>query len=154
MKTLALLSLWQCKTTVCPKGQKLIEILTTVKPVSSGHSKRRPKIGFHDLLSLNASQKYCRMLQESILQYFRPSLSYHLSLKPLFCIFLSDRLSQVLLYISSAYHDSCVPAEKRHVATETAKPQKEGEFAKCDHVTKDTIWKQSVGTERRCLKNW
>ena len=35
----------------------------TVKPVSSGHSKRRPKIGFQDRLPLNAGQKYCRMLQ-------------------------------------------------------------------------------------------
>ena len=34
----------------------------------------------------------------SILQYFRPSLSYHLSFRPLFCLFLSDRLRQVLLY--------------------------------------------------------
>ena len=42
----------------------------TVKPVLSGHSKRCPKIGFQDRLSLNAGQKYCRMLQESILQYF------------------------------------------------------------------------------------
>ena len=42
----------------------------TVKPVLSGHSKRRTKIGFQDRLSLNAGQKYCRMLRESILQYF------------------------------------------------------------------------------------
>ena len=35
----------------------------TVKPVLSGHSKRRPKIGFQDRLSLNAGQKYYRMLQ-------------------------------------------------------------------------------------------
>ena len=34
----------------------------------------------------------------SILQYFRPSLSYHLSLRSLFCLFLSGRLKQVLLY--------------------------------------------------------
>ena len=34
----------------------------TVKPVLSGHSKKRPKIGFQDGLSLNAGQKYCRML--------------------------------------------------------------------------------------------
>ena len=34
----------------------------------------------------------------SILQYFRPSLSYHLSLRSLFCLFLSGRLRQVLLY--------------------------------------------------------
>ena len=69
-----------------------------VKPVLSCHSKRRPKIGFQYRLSLNAGQKYCRML-ESILQYFRPTLSYHLSLRPLFCLFLSGRLRQVLLYL-------------------------------------------------------
>ena len=35
-----------------------------VKPVLSGHSKiKRPKIGFQDLVLLNAYQKYCRMLQ-------------------------------------------------------------------------------------------
>ena len=34
-----------------------------VKPVLSSHSKRIPKIGFQCLLSLNAGQKYCRMLQ-------------------------------------------------------------------------------------------
>ena len=46
--------------------------------------KRRPKVGFQDRLMLNADLKYCRMLQESILQYFRPSLRYHLSLRSLF----------------------------------------------------------------------
>ena len=34
----------------------------------------------------------------SILQYFRPALSYHLSLRSVFCLFLSGRLRQVLLY--------------------------------------------------------
>ena len=34
----------------------------TVKPVLSGHSKRRQKIGFQDQLLLNAGQKYYRML--------------------------------------------------------------------------------------------
>ena len=70
----------------------------TVKPVLSNHSNRRPKVGIQDQLSLNACQKYFRMLQESILQYFRPSFSYHLSLRPLFWLFLSGRLRQVLLY--------------------------------------------------------
>ena len=32
---------------------------------------------------------------ESILQYFGPSLSYHLSLRSLFCLFLSGSLRQV-----------------------------------------------------------
>ena len=49
------------------------------------------------MLLLNAGQKYCRMLQ-GILQYFRPSLSYQLLLRSLFCLFLSRRFTQVLLY--------------------------------------------------------
>ena len=69
---------------------RFIFSISTVKHVLSGHSKRRPKIGFQDRLSLNAGQKYCRMLQ-----YFWPSLSYHLSLRPLFCLFLSGHLRQV-----------------------------------------------------------
>ena len=59
--------------------------------------KKKTKIGFQDRLLLNAGQKYCRM-NWSILQYFRPSLSYHLSLRSLFCPFLSGRLRQILLY--------------------------------------------------------
>ena len=65
-----------------------------VKPVLSGHSKRMPDIGFQYRLSLNAGQKFCRMLQ-----YFRPPLSYHFLLRPWFCLFLSGRLRQVLLYV-------------------------------------------------------
>ena len=61
---------------------------------------KRPKIGFQDRLLLKAGQKYCRMLQESILQYFWPSLSYHLSLRPLFYLFLSGPFTQVLLYVT------------------------------------------------------
>ena len=37
----------------------------------------------------------------SILQYFQPSLSYHLSLRPLLCLFMSGHLRQVLLYCLS-----------------------------------------------------
>ena len=56
-------------------------------------SKRLEEIGFQDQLSLNLGQKYCRMLQ-----YFRPSLSYCLSLRSLFCLFFSGRFTQFLLY--------------------------------------------------------
>ena len=38
------------------------------------------------------------MLHGSILQYFRPPLRYHLSLRSLFCLFLSSRFTQDLLY--------------------------------------------------------
>ena len=75
---------------VCNTGHQ-----STVKPVLRGHSKRRP-IFFQDQLSYNAGQKYCRMLQESILQYLQPSLSYHLNIV---LSILSGRLRQVLLYI-------------------------------------------------------
>ena len=44
------------------------------KTCLNSHSKRRPKIGFQFWLLLNAGRQYCRMLQESILQCFRPSL--------------------------------------------------------------------------------
>ena len=70
---------------------------TTIKSVLSGHSKRRPKIGFQDRLSLNAGQKCCRMLQgehSAILSTF-----IKLPLRSLFCLFLSGRLRQVLLYM-------------------------------------------------------
>ena len=66
--------------------------MSTVKPVLSGHSKRRSKNVFQDQLSLNAGQSIAECL--SILQYFQPSLSYHLSLRPLFCLFLCGRLRQ------------------------------------------------------------
>ena len=45
------------------------------------HLKKKIKIGFEDPLSLNAGQKYCRMLKKSILQYFRPSLSNNFLVK-------------------------------------------------------------------------
>ena len=58
---------------------------------------KRSKTGFQDQLSLNACQKYCRMLQGEDSAILLPSLSYHLSLR-----FLSGRLTQVLLYVQ--YH--------------------------------------------------
>ena len=30
--------------------------------------KKKPKIGFQDILSLNAGQKYCRMLQKTFIK--------------------------------------------------------------------------------------
>ena len=40
----------------------------TLKAVLSGHSKRS-NIGFQDRLSLNAGQKYCRLLQNALLEH-------------------------------------------------------------------------------------
>ena len=56
--------------------------------------KKKTKIVFKDRLLLNAGQMYLQNApMGSILQYFRPSLSYNL-----FGLFLSGRLRQVKLY--------------------------------------------------------
>ena len=69
----------------------------TIKPVLSGHSKRTPKLVFNTDYRLMQVKRIAECSKESILQYFRPSLSYHLSLRPLFCLFLSGCLRQGLL---------------------------------------------------------
>ena len=47
---------------------------------------KKPKFGFQDQLSLNEGQKYFA-IPWSILQYFRPSVSYYLPLRSLFGLF-------------------------------------------------------------------
>ena len=122
-------------------------ISSTLKPVLSGHSKRRPKIGFQDYLLLNAGQKYCRMLQESILQYFPPSLSYHMSLRPLFCLFLSDCLRQVLLFYLAHL------AGKRHKSNirkvKIVEMKKRGELVKLTKTLDQAI--TAVTATRYCI---
>ena len=51
--------------------------------------KRSPQIDFKDQLSHNAGRKYCRMLplEHSAILSTCIMLQYHLSLRPLFCLF-------------------------------------------------------------------
>ena len=70
----------------------------TVKSVLSGHSKRRPNMVFKADYRLMQVKSIAECSKGSILQYFRPSLSYHSLLISLFCLFLSGNLRQVLLY--------------------------------------------------------
>ena len=53
------------------------------------------KICFQDRLLLMQVKSIAECSPWSILQYFRPSLSYHLSLRSVFCLFLSGRFTQV-----------------------------------------------------------
>ena len=53
----------------------------TVKPVLSGYSKET-KNGFQDRLSLNAGQKFCRMLQENSTFYLHKGSSGLTSICP------------------------------------------------------------------------
>ena len=93
--------------------------------------KKETKFGFQHRLLLNAGQKNCRMLG-SILQYFRPSLSYSLSLGSLLWLLLRGHSRQVLLYTTwfhldmsilncervTSDHNSCAPSKE---ATKTSK---------------------------------
>ena len=76
----------------------------TGKPALSGHSKRTPKMVFNTDYHLMQVKSIAECSNASILQYFWPSLSFHLSLRPLLCLFLSGRLRQVLLYIQIPCH--------------------------------------------------
>ena len=71
----------------------------TVKPVLSGHSKYQIMI-FKTYYRLKKVKRIAECSKGSILHYIRPSLSYHLSLRYLFCLFLSGHLRQVLLYLN------------------------------------------------------
>ena len=59
---------------------------------------KRPKIGFKTNYRFMQVNSITECSKESILQYFRPSLSYHMSFRSLLCLFLSVCLRQVLLF--------------------------------------------------------
>ena len=88
------------------KFYSLLDSIKNLSSVCSNYSKtciksplsKRQKNGFQDHLSLNAGHCIAECSKGSFLQYFRPSLSYHLSLRSLFCLFLSGHFTQVLLY--------------------------------------------------------
>ena len=65
---------------------------TTVKSVS-----KRLKIGFQDQLSLDASQKYCRMLQGEHSAILSTFIKQPIIIKIFLSSFLSGRFTQVLL---------------------------------------------------------
>ena len=73
-----------------------------MKPVLSRHSKRAPKLVFNTNYHLMQVKSIAECSKGSILQSVRPSLRYHLALRSLFCLFLSGRLRQVLLYFPFA----------------------------------------------------
>ena len=62
------------------------------KESNQTQKKQRPKLVFKTNYLLMQVKIIAECSKESILQYFWPSLSYNLSLRPLFLLFLSDRL--------------------------------------------------------------
>ena len=65
--------------------------------------KKRPKIDFQDRLSLNAGQKYCRMLQEEHSAILLTVIKLPFVIKILICLFLGGCFTQVLLYVQISY---------------------------------------------------
>lgn len=56
----------------------------------------------------------------------------------------------------SAYHERCIPQDIG-VGVQTSAPRQnysDKDYEKCDAVTQDTIWKQTVAKEQRGLKQW
>ena len=82
-----------------PTGSPFIIVPYTVKPVYNGHSQKDQKMVFKTNYRLMQVKNIAECSKGRILQYFRPSLSYHLSLRPLSCLFLRGRFTHVLLYL-------------------------------------------------------
>ena len=62
---------------------------STVKPVKMGHSQKERKLVFNNNYRLMQVKSIAECSKRNILQYFRPSLSYHLPLRSLFCLFFT-----------------------------------------------------------------
>ena len=79
-------------------SEKITKYLwTTVRPVLSGHSKRRPNLVF----KINHLMQV-KSIAECSRRYFRPLLSYHLSLRPsFFSIFEWSRKTGFTVYVES-----------------------------------------------------
>ena len=71
----------------------------TVKLVKNGFTQKDHKLVIKTNYGLMEVKSIAECSNGSILQDFRPSLSYHLSLGSLFCLFLSGSFTQVLLYL-------------------------------------------------------
>ena len=84
----------KCKFTPIMVAAELPLILVNSKTCVKWPLSKRPKLVFKTNYRLMQVKS---IAEWSILQYFRPSLSYQLLLRSLFCLFLSGRFTQVLL---------------------------------------------------------
>ena len=71
------------------KGKFLLYVNTFSKTCVKQPLSKKTKVGFQDQLSLNASQKYCRMLQGEHSAILLTFIKQPLSLITLFRLFLS-----------------------------------------------------------------
>ena len=90
-----------------------------VKPGLNGLKEDQKLISKTDYHSMQV-----KSIAECILQYYRPSLSYHLSLRPLFCLFLSGCLSDscTLTYFTVSDGDFFTKADINRYGTYNFSP--------------------------------
>ena len=93
----------------------------TVKPVK-WQLKKDQKLFFKTDYRFMQVKSIAECSNWSILQYFRPPLSYHFPLRPWFCLFLSDRLRQV--YCSSVKAILSLPTDIPYSKTLIIGPDK------------------------------
>ena len=74
---------------------------------------KNTKNDFQDLLSLNAGQTYCRMFQKEHSAILATFMKLPVVIRHLFCLFLSGRFSQVLLY-TNVLVVTCYYSGKQH----------------------------------------
>ena len=89
----------------------MISKQSSVKPVLSSHSKRRPKLVFETRLSLNADQKYCRM-DSAILSTIKAAYSVTINIFQkiyfLFKSFVKVELSYVFTIKMFSISENCM----------------------------------------------
>ena len=79
------------------RGHMNMEFWVYIKTCLQQPLSKRPQIGFQDQLSLNAGQKYCRMLEGEHSAILLTFIKLPFVIK--ICVFLSGRLRQVLLLL-------------------------------------------------------
>ena len=84
---------------LCQQVHLKVAYAHSVKPVLNSHSKKDQKLVFRTDYSLMQVKSIAECSKRAF--FIRPALSYNLSLRPLFCLFLSGHLKQVLLHVKS-----------------------------------------------------
>ena len=87
----------QLQAKVCAQIQQAPDLNYSKTCLKWPVKKEDQKLVFKTNYRLMQVKSIAECSRGSILQYFQPSLSYHSSSRPLFCLFLSGRLRQVLL---------------------------------------------------------
>ena len=123
--------------------------------MQNGHSQKVQKLVFKYNYRLMQVKSIAECSKESILHYFQPSLSYHLSLRSLFCLILIGRFTHVLLYSIMNPQKKSMCASKKHCAFNfTCWVISHAFNAICRPISKLIFSKNSSRNTIRMSKDW